>query len=499
MSGKGSRFRAAGYKELKPFISVAGEPIISHILRMYPNRSHTIFVVNQSDPDLAKHKKILLSLSPNAEIVEIPDNRLGPSFAVLQAEKAINREMPIIVNYADFAGAFPEEVFLNSLNDYQANVLTYTGFHPHMLRNTKYAYVKKIGSTVASIQEKQSYTNSPMDEEASAGAYGFQNGFLLIRAIEEQVSKGLDLNGEYYTSLTIQSAINLGYKVGTTLMDKFYQWGTPEDLEDWNSWNSFIHSLDRSKLSMNVGTQHESIILAGGKGSRLVEATPTPKALFTIRDKQLWQYSVMTDPITLNRLIVRPEFVGRVAQTPSVEVYPLETETKGQAETASIALKSSISNKGVVSFLSCDNLIAGCELFFPSIESETLYVWTAKNYQNALSQPSHFSWVQIDDQGQVLNFMPKQEPTGVNVRTVIGNFTFSSKEFAERCLDYCLQSENFINGEPYLDSAIQFAIDNSYKVKAVDIQLFKAIGTVTELRTFHYWNECWERKLHSWV
>ena len=45
MTGYGSRFVAAGYRDLKPFIQVMGKPVIEWIVeRMYPGDVHFIFV-----------------------------------------------------------------------------------------------------------------------------------------------------------------------------------------------------------------------------------------------------------------------------------------------------------------------------------------------------------------------------------------------------------------------------------------------------------------------
>lgn len=49
MTGYGSRFVAAGYKELKPFIPVMGKPIIEWIVKgMYPEEEQFIFVCRGS-------------------------------------------------------------------------------------------------------------------------------------------------------------------------------------------------------------------------------------------------------------------------------------------------------------------------------------------------------------------------------------------------------------------------------------------------------------------
>ena len=69
-------------------------------------------------------------------------------------------------------------------------VFTYTDFHPHMLGNTNYAYVKKHMESVIDIQEKKPFTKEPMSEEVSSGTYFFKSAELMIKAY----SKIFDLN-----------------------------------------------------------------------------------------------------------------------------------------------------------------------------------------------------------------------------------------------------------------------------------------------------------------
>ena len=501
MSGKGTRFRQAGYQELKPFILVEDRPIIQYILEMYPNRTRTIFVVNSTDPELDEHNQILLGLSPEAEIVVMPDNRLGPSYAVAQASLEIDQDMATVVNYADFAGVWNEKDFISALVENDACILTYTGFHPHMLRNTKYAYVKTTNNLVTDIQEKMPYTDFPMEEEASAGAYAFKNGSLLLSAIRRQIENNLDLNGEFYTSLTMKPLIEEGKRISTVRMNKFYQWGTPEDLEEWKYWRCFFKNFNQNGISLGEKNNHDFVILAGGKGTRLSKSTSTPKALFPIKNKQLWEYSISKNTSIRNYLFMRPEYIPLVNKNTDVEIIPLSKETKGQAETANVALEHCSTLNGGISFLSCDNIILDLDLskFELSSEQDILFVWVADKYQNAKNQPDQFSWVEVSKSGKITGYFPKQNPPNDDCKTVIGNFTFSNKYLANRALSYCMKAVNYINQEPYLDSSIRFAIENNIEIAAIDVENFAAIGTSLELQTFNYWSECAERGYIAWT
>lgn len=91
MTGYGSRFVAAGYKELKPFIPVMGKPIIEWIVKgMYPEEEQFIFVCRgehlKKDPSMRER---LLILAPGAIIVTIEDwVKKGPAYDVLRASPA---------------------------------------------------------------------------------------------------------------------------------------------------------------------------------------------------------------------------------------------------------------------------------------------------------------------------------------------------------------------------------------------------------------------------
>lgn len=502
MTGKGTRFKAAGYSELKPFIPVAGKTIIEHILEMYPNRTQTLFIVNLSDPDLENHKTLLQMLSPGCVIAEIEDHNLGPSYAIQKAAGYISIDRPVVVNYADFAGVWSESEFLELLKTNHACILTYTGFHPHMLRNTKYAYVRKLNDRVIGIQEKQPFTDQPMLEEASAGAYGFQSGKILLDAIAKQMEQRLTLNAEFYTSLTFVPIIEDSMSVVTLLMQKFYQWGTPEDLEDWKSWHDFLNTLESFDGLKSRNLNVNSIILAGGKGSRLKSATSVPKALYPVEEKQLWRHSLIKGKQCRNYLLIREEYEDLVDAVDDVRVdtIPIQGDTRGQAATALIGLERSRNGLGVINFLSCDNLILDENVFSQISDSgeDRLYVWVSKNYENARNQPEHFSWISIAETGQVNGFFPKQKPGLGRVAVIIGNFTFSSFALASRAIHYCLQAENWINNEAYLDKAIEYALLNEILVEAIYVDKFRAIGTSNEIQTYEYWLECKKEGMLSW-
>ena len=105
MTGYGSRFVAAGYKELKPFIKVQGKPIIQWIIEgMYPKEEDILFVCRQEHLDsIPNMKERLMAIAPSADIYAIKDwIKKGPVYDVLRASEKIDDKSPCIINYCDF-------------------------------------------------------------------------------------------------------------------------------------------------------------------------------------------------------------------------------------------------------------------------------------------------------------------------------------------------------------------------------------------------------------
>ena len=88
MTGYGSRFVAAGYKDLKPFIKVQGKPMIEWIVKgMYPNENDFLFVCRKEHLDNNPEMRTrLLNLAPEGEIFEVDDwTKKGPVYDVLKS------------------------------------------------------------------------------------------------------------------------------------------------------------------------------------------------------------------------------------------------------------------------------------------------------------------------------------------------------------------------------------------------------------------------------
>lgn len=503
MSGLGRRFLKAGFATPKPLIEIFGKPMFQWAREMYPADWETIFVVNTehlSDKKLNMREK-LLKVDPNAVIVELEPHSFGPGFAVNAATAAIKDYAPVIINYCDFAGTFNSDQGLRDLIKYDSWVLTYSGFNPHMLRSNKFAYVKKNTSgEVIDIQEKQPFTNDPNSEETSAGAYGFKSGSILKSALKFQLDNPTiySLGGEFYTSLTVKAALDLSFSVGTTLMDKFFQWGTPEDLSDFIYWNNSVHEIF-SNINVKK-SEHPSnvLILACGRGERIRSVANEDKILIPVGKKQLWEHAAdSSDAGTTKCLLVRSELKERIQDRTDVRALTLDIETNGQADSALIGIEEfNIDNDLPLTILSSDSVVPKN---FNNLATQRLaesgadlVVWTSYQYPPALFEGEHFSWVKSSNY-QVTDLLSKNTPK-VDVdewSIIIGNFTFKSGILARNEIRKLLSSDNLkINGEFYLDTLVKSFIESKMKVISVEVPNYFSLGTESEFLSYKYWEEC---------
>jgi len=241
MSGEGSRFRAAGYNTIKPLITVDSKPMIEHVVSMFPGDHEFIFICREDHAKVYMLKKYLRALVKNAQIVTIAPHKLGPVYAVVQADKFIRRAEPIILSYCDYYMKWDFNDFISQKQKDQSDgdVICYTGFHPHLLHpNNFYAGCRiNAHNQLLEIKEKYSFESDKMKGYHSVGAYYFKTGGIMLDYFTKSLKANLSVNGEFYVSMVYNLLREDNLNV--TVYDKvlhFCQWGTPVDLSEYCNW-----------------------------------------------------------------------------------------------------------------------------------------------------------------------------------------------------------------------------------------------------------------------
>jgi NDP-sugar pyrophosphorylase family protein len=258
MAGSGQRFVNAGYKEPKPLIKVGGRMIIEYVLDMFDRENDNfLFICNDNHLDDTFMREILEALVAKATIIGMPPHKLGPVYTVLAVENLIPDEEPCIIAYCDNPVTWDYEDFKKAMRLVDGCIVSHTGFHPHTLSNTLFAYSKtdKVG-WVSEIKEKACYTNNRFAEHASSGIYYFRYGHLVKKYFKQAINENLNYKGEYYVTLVYNLLIKDGLRVFSYLNDKVLAFGTPREVQNYEAWQTIIkggqvHSEEEAKLCYN--------------------------------------------------------------------------------------------------------------------------------------------------------------------------------------------------------------------------------------------------------
>ena len=514
MSGFGERFRRAGYAVPKPLIEIDGKPIIAHVVDMFPGESDFIFICNQDhlNEPTYRMEAILKEHCPSGQIVGIPPHKLGPINAVRQVEHLLDPTAPVVVNYCDFTCYWDWCNFKRYVKQTKCigAIPAYKGFHPHSLGSTNYAYIREIDGWVQDIQEKQPYTDNRMQEYASSGTYYFASAQIMSKAFCAVMEQDLNVGGEYYVSLAYKPLLENKNPVAVYPLQHFMQWGTPEDVAEYNCWSKAFQGLiTHSKTTSSP--KGAVVVPMAGLGQRFAnEGYELTKPLIPVSGLPMVAQATHDLPASVNQSFVlradMPEYVDVAnqlsARYPSASIKTIDRVTEGQACTALIGLDALEEKQGAnlspTTIGACDNgALYDVETFDKLAEdtSVDVIVWGVRGYPNAIRNPKMFGWIDAVE-GEVRSVSvktPLNNPESDPV--VLGTFTFRRADDFRRALDRLIERDGRINGEFYIDSLINDAIALGLQCRLFEVDSYLCWGTPNDLRTFEYWQSCF----HKWA
>lgn len=514
MSGFGERFRRAGYQVPKPLIEIDGKPIIAHVIDMFPGEHDFVFICNSNHlAEPSYHMgDILRQYCPTGRIVGIAPHKLGPIHAVRQIEDMIDPVRPVIVNYCDFTcfwdwSNFKEYIVASKCD---GAIPAYKGFHPHTLGSTNYAYMREQEGWVLDIQEKQPYTSNRMEEYASSGSYYFASGKIMSEAFRATMEQGINVGGEYYVSLAYKALLAQSCRIAVYPLQHFMQWGTPPDVAEYSGWSlAFRRMVEPQPVALTaMGT---IVVPMAGLGQRFAkEGYTVTKPLIPVFGKPMIMQAVKDLPPAVDHaFVLRGDMPGYQDISSTLkQVYPaavIETipnVTEGQACTALIGLDALVREnrevQGPVTFGACDNGAIYDVAAYSALASEPdvdIIVWGVRGHANAVRQPQMFGWID-EENGHIRRISvktPLSSPATDPI--VLGTFTFRRAEDFRKVVDHLIARDGRINGEFYIDSCINDAIELGLRCRLFEVDSFLSWGTPNDLRTFEYWQSCF----HKWA
>ena len=502
MSGMSSRFVAAGYEIPKYLIEIDGKKVIEHIVGLYPEDSDFVFIINDKHEKETNIVEVLENVAQNKEIVTIPCHNKGPVFSVFQFENLIEDDEPVIVNYCDFSIKWNYEKFKEHVEytECDGSVICYTGFHPHMLGSDNYAFCRTKKEKILEVREKQPFTDDKMSEFASAGNYYFRKGSYVKKYFKKLLDEDININGEYYVSLIYNLMIGDGLYNTVFEVPHMLQWGTPHDLDVYNSWSDYYRKALEGQKEVKIDNCTLALPMAGAGSRFSKEGYTEPKPFIKVNGKSMVNQAVRCLPKT-DRIIYAC-LKGHLAPYPGDVVW-IDKVLEGQACTTEKIVDQC--DKGSILVSACDNgVFYDADKFLELVndESNDIIVWTYRNNYTSHLQPNAYSWVNCDTEGNVSSVDVKdfRGTNPIEEFAITGTMFFRSKEVFTESLQSLYKNDVRINGEFYVDSMLNEAIRLGYKVKNFEIDNYICWGTPNDLRTYQYWQKFFDiTDWHSYI
>lgn len=233
MAGEGSRFAKAGYVKPKPFIDVAGKPMIVRVLENLAYEDAKYILIGRK-AHLEKEKDLVESIKKNFNVEFIPIDNLteGTACTVLYASKIINTNQPLLIANSDQIvdlniSDFIEECLNKKLD---GSILTFIDIN----QDPKWSFAKlnNLG-LVTQVKEKEA-----ISKYATVGVYMFSKGSDFVNSAIDMIIRNDRVNNEFYTCPVYNYLIDNGGKVGVYNIDfkQMHGIGTPDDLSQYLSF-----------------------------------------------------------------------------------------------------------------------------------------------------------------------------------------------------------------------------------------------------------------------
>ena len=313
MAGLGTRLRPHTWSKPKQLVSVAGKPVLDHVLDMLatlpePGNVELINIVGYLGDQIEDHmNKCYPNIKSHFVVQEHPR---GQSHALYLARKFLKG--PMMVVFADTL----IETDLSNLANEQHDAIAWVKPVPDPRRFG--VAILDQDEQVTKLIEKPNEIDNNL---AVVGFYYFRSAEDLVSAIEEQMERDVQLKGEFFLADAINIMLANGLKMRPEKIDVWLDAGTPEALLETNRYllenghNNSQELSDRSGVVINPPVfvhptaELENCVIGPfasiGAGARVSSSI--------VRDSILEDEAQVCDVILENSLIGRRSQIQRSA------------------------------------------------------------------------------------------------------------------------------------------------------------------------------------------
>ena len=235
MAGLGTRLRPHTWSKPKPLVSIAGKPVLGHVMDMLdslPTLEEAVLIVGYLGQQIRDYMENTYPQLQTRYVVQ--EEMLGQSHAIWLAREGLTGPMCMVfvdtIVEADLSGLATEQAdaiaWVKEVDDPRRFGVV------HLAED---GYVQRLVEKPQDIQHNL----------AVVGLYYFKQAERLIQAIEAQMDQATQLGGEYYLADAINIMLEDGLRMRVESVDVWQDCGKPEALLETNRY-LLSHGRDNS-------------------------------------------------------------------------------------------------------------------------------------------------------------------------------------------------------------------------------------------------------------
>ena len=234
LSGRGKRFKDRGYIHPKGLLKLNNQELAFLSANSLPNCKDTIFGIQKKDSLKYNFKNIKnKNYHKNSKIYEFDDytnSQATSCFQILENNKILTDSFFVLS--CDFSFEINKKLSNKFFKKLDAIVFTYKAKNYNFENSTSYGWIRSNKKNmVLDVSCKKSFKANKGNEYIIIGGFYFADKNIFKKYYINLINSNRYINNETYIDVIIELMVNDGLKIYNLKVDKFRDFGTPENFE----------------------------------------------------------------------------------------------------------------------------------------------------------------------------------------------------------------------------------------------------------------------------